>query len=503
MLRMSPNTERDYRRVLEAAGLLAGAPHEVPSAELLRQAVVAGRPAPHAGHVSSIAGWEERVTALIADNATATAIYDRLRLDEPEFRGSLSAVKRLCVRLGGAREVDPKQVAIPVETSPGESAQVDFGTVGMLWDPQERRTRVAYAFVMVLGCSRHQYARLVFDQKVETWLALHVESFEWFGGVPEVMVPDNLKSAVVRAAFDVRTEPVLNRSYRELARHYGFKIDPAPAYSPEKKGKVESGVKYLKRNFMRTIGEERDIDSLNGQLARWVVEVAGKRLHGTTTRRPLELFEEVERAALRPLPAVAWMPMSWRSPQVHRDCHVLVEKARYSAPWRLVGKRVLARVSETAVELYWEDARVATHPRKPPGGRSTVSEHLPSERGDYRHRQRGYWEERARALGPEVEQYVVELFDSDDVLHQLTKVQATVRHLETFPVERARGACRRASFYASYGYGTLKNILRQGLDLQPLPVLVVPESTGLTNPRFARNLQELLDLTPKDDDASH
>jgi transposase len=503
LLRMSPNTERDYRDALRSADLLAGNPEELPSLELLRETVEAAKPGLHRQHVSSIAAWEERVTALLAKDATPTAIYDRLRLDDPGFSGSLSAVKRLCLRLGGAKEVDAGDVVIPVETVAGESAQVDFGSVGLLWDPKEKRMRVAYAFVMVLGHSRHQFSKLVFDQKVETWLALHVEAFAWFGGVPEVMVPDNLKSAVVKAAFDVRTEPVLNRSYRELARHYGFKIDPTPPYSPEKKGKVEAGVKYVKTNFMRTIGEERDVDVLNEQLVRWVVEVAGRRVHGTTRRRPLELFEEVERTALHPLPTVAWSPMSWRSPQVHRDSHVLVEKARYSVPWRLVGKHVLARVSGTAVELYWEDTRVATHPRKPPGGRSTLSEHLPSERGDYRHRQRSYWEERARTLGPEVEQYVVEVFDSDEVLHQLTKVQATVRHLETFPIERARAACRRASFYASYGYGTIKNILRQGLDLEPLPVLVVPESAGLANPRFARNVQELLDLTLKDDDASH
>src|SRR5690606_11268259 len=174
----------------------------------------------------------------------------RLRTEDREFTGSLSAIKRLYASVRKAEGVRPEDVAIPVDTMPGKIAQVDFGAVGKLWDPREKAVRKAYVFIMVLGHSRHQFARIVFDQKLETWLSLHAEAFKWFGGVPEVIVPDNLKAAVLRAAFDATTEPILNRSYRELARHFGFKIDSTPAYSPEKKGKVEAGVRYFKRNFM-------------------------------------------------------------------------------------------------------------------------------------------------------------------------------------------------------------------------------------------------------------
>ena len=129
-------------------------------------------------------------------------------------------------------------MAIPVETRPGEVAQVDFGHVGKPFDPVERvmRHHEDVRVVLVLGHSRHMVARLVFDQKVATWLRLHIEAFvEDLGGVQEVVVPDNLKSAVVRAAFGVGGATALNRSYRELARHYGFKVDPAPIYQPKKK----------------------------------------------------------------------------------------------------------------------------------------------------------------------------------------------------------------------------------------------------------------------------
>ncbi len=503
-LRMSPNTERQYRNALETAGLLAGDAESLPDLAALRLAIEAHKPTrPPPQHESSVERWREDVEAFVTAGATPKAIFDRLRVDHEEFCGSLSAIKRMVAGIAKARGVRAQDVAIPVVTLPGKVAQVDFGAVGKLWDATEKRLRTAYVFLMVLGHSRHQFARIVFDQKVDMWLALHVAAFEWFGGVPETVVPDNLKSAVIRAAFDVRTEPVLNRSYRELARHFGFKIDPTPPYSPQKKGKVESGIRYVKGNFIKTVGDERDADTLNALLERWVLEVAGRRVHGTTYRPPLEFFEATERGALLCLPAQKWEPVSWQEPTMHRDCCVLVAKARYSAPWRLVGKKLLARVTAKSIELYWDDTRVATHERQAPGGRSITSEHLPPERGEYRMRERSYWVERAEALGADVFRYVHEVFGRDDVLHQLTKVTAIVRHLETFPPQRANAACRRASFFGNYGYGPIKEILRKGLDLEPLPQLAMPERRPSGTPRFARNVQELLHFTPNDPDASH
>jgi hypothetical protein len=132
-----------------------------------------------------------------------------------------------------ARQEQAEDVAIPVETPAGEVAQVDFGYAGKLYDAKEGRFRRAWVFVMVLGFSRHMFARIVFDQKTTTWLALHVEAFDELGGVPRVLVPDNLKAAVIRAAFGADGPSALNRSYRELARHYGFKVDPTPPRAPK------------------------------------------------------------------------------------------------------------------------------------------------------------------------------------------------------------------------------------------------------------------------------
>src|SRR5262249_27359429 len=156
-----------------------------------------------------------------------TAIYDRLRSEDADFGGSIGAVKRFVLALRRERGPRQQDVAIPVITDAGEIAQVDFGYVGHLWDPDSGRLRKAWAFVMVLAHSRHQFSRIAFDQRTETWISLHQQAFQALGGVPKTIVPDNLKAAVIHAAFGV-SDPscALNRSYRELAQHYGFKVDP-------------------------------------------------------------------------------------------------------------------------------------------------------------------------------------------------------------------------------------------------------------------------------------
>lgn len=492
MLRISPNTERDYRKALEAAGLLAGAPDELPELDALKAALARHKPAQVPPQLTStVEKWTAEVTQMLELGAKPKAIYDRLRLEKPDFTGSLSAIKRLCCRVENERGVQPEAVAVRVETEAGQVAQVDFGYVSKLYDPKARFLRKAYVFVMVLAYSRHMFAKIVFDQKAETWIRLHIEAFEALGGVPGIIVPDNLKAAVVRAAFRVDDEVTLHRSYRELARHYGFRVDPTPPYTPEHKGKVENAVGYVKSSYFRP-RDEVDVSILQPGLDRWIVEIAGSRIHGTTQKRPLELFDATEKKALRPLPERRYEVVVWKDATVHPDTHVVFDKGMYSVPWRFIGKQVLVRAAGDAVAIFHDDLRLVTHERAAPGQRRTIEAHLPEHRRELRHRSQGYWEERADAIGDEVGTYVREVFASDDVLLQLRTVQSIVTHLETFPPHRARAACARARYYANYKYGAIKNILRKGLDLEPLPDVVLPDRGGLEKPRFARDIKELL-----------
>jgi transposase len=488
LLQISPNTERQYRLALASENVLLGPVEQLPELGVLKAAIRKHYPPKELPkqQLTSLGAYRDPIELLQKKGLGARAIYDRLRLEHAPFPGTYSSVKRLCRTLCKARGVRPQDVAIPVETAPAEVAQVDFGYVGKLLDPVTMTLRKAWCFVMVLGYSRHMVVRVVFDQKVETWLRLHVEAFTELGGVVETVVPDNLKAAVIRAAFAIDGTTELNRSYRELAKHYGIKIDPTPPYDPAKKGKVEAGVKYVKNNFFAG-RENTNIDELRPELRRWVYEIAGTRVHGTTSKRPLDEFEQIEKLALRALPAIGYETIVWRKARVHRDSHVAFERRLYSAPWRLIGQEVWLCASARSLLIYADDVRVATHARRGSGLRSTLDVHLPDHRSELRHRSREYWEKRAIAMGEEVGRFIREVFDADDVLSQLRAVQAIVTHLETYPPERARAACERARLYGNYSYIGLKRILRQALDLQPLPGIVIAQSPASNDmPRFAR-----------------
>lgn len=486
VLGMSRNTARRYLRAVRDAGLLSGEVDELPDLEALRDVVDAAMPTKRVPQrASSVDPWALAIAEMADRGAKPKAIFDALRLSDPDFTGSLDAVKRFYRRWKKNRPPDPATVAIPVQTGPGEVAQVDFGYVGYLFDPDQQRMRRAWVFVMVLGYSRHMFAKIVFDQKTTTWLRLHVEAFSAFGGVPEVVVPDNLKAAVIRAAFGAdRDKVALNRSYRELARHYGFVIDPTPPYSPEKKGKVESAVRYVKSNFFKPRAIE-DIREAQPQLTRWCLEIAGQRTHGTTGRQPLQVFETEERSALRPLPVRPFEPVVWKKAKIHPNAHVLFERRQYSVPWTHIGKEAWVRATPGSVVLYVEDVRVATHDRAGRGP-ATRDEHLPEHRRDLRHRSRDYWISRARVMGDEVGDYVQDVFGSDEVLSQLRTVQAIVTHLEKFPRERAIAACERARFYGNHTYRGIRDILRKGLDQDPLPPTLFPQPESGVRPRFSR-----------------
>lgn len=467
---MGRNTVARYAEVLRSEGLLDGDPAELPDTAALRAAVnkQVGLPQLPRQQRTSIERWLPIIDAKAQAGVGPTAIYDFLRLEHEDFAGSLSAVKRRCAALKREVGVDPSNVAIRVETDPGDVAQVDFGYVGKLYDPEVGVLRKAWVFVMTLGYSRHMVARIVFDQTVETWLRLHVECFEELGGVPRTVVPDNLKAAVVRCAFGVDGETALNRSYRELARHYGFIVDPTPPRSPEKKGKVESSVRYVKFNYFRAHMPE-DIREARRGLQRWLLEVAGTRRHGTTGKRPAEAFALEEKGCLLQLPASRFELVVWQRAKVHRDCHIVFRREFYSAPWQLVGKEVELRVTRSAVTIYHGDEHVYTHDRVHRGQRATVEAHLPDQRSSLRHRSRTHWESLAYAIGQPVGDYVHAIFESDDVLSKLRRVQAIVTHLQTFPEHRARAACVRALYYENFTYAGIKDILRRGLDLRPLP----------------------------------
>jgi hypothetical protein len=252
-LRMGRETIRIYEGKLREVGLLDGSAHELPESAVLKRVIGEGeRPDEETAQTpSSVQEWRPKISELHDKGCGPTAIHDHLRLHEPDDSGSLSAVKRMCRRLKAEAGPMAEDVAIGVETVPGEVAQVDFGYAGLRYDPERGILRKCWVFVMTLGFSRDVFCDLVFDQKIGTWLDLHVRAFEYFGGVPEVLVPDNLKSAVIRASFSVDVDPALRGGG---AGSVGLAADPLGSGPVEKvDGPSRQSCPGRRRFLLRTL----------------------------------------------------------------------------------------------------------------------------------------------------------------------------------------------------------------------------------------------------------
>jgi transposase len=429
-------------------------------------------------NVSSVEPFRQSVVQLRQQQVEVQAVFDRLK--ERGYEGSYSSVYRFVRALEPA---DP-QVTVRVETPPGLEAQVDFGQLGRLLDSQSGQVRKAWAFVMTLSFSRHMYAEIVFDQKSVTWLLCHVRALAYFGGVPERIVIDNLKAGITRAAWE---DPQVNRVYAEEAEHYGFLIAPCRPATPQHKGKVESGVHYVRRNFFagRPLTDERQA---NAELLAWCGRV-GLRLHGTTHKRPLEVFESVEKPALAPLPAEPYDLAIMKKAKLHRDCHVVFEGSFYSAPFRLVGQSLWLRAGMQDVRLFDEGHRlVATHPRaKEPGERHTHPDHLPAVKRAGLRRGRQELREQAQSIGPATLSAVQELL-SHPVIDKTGCAGRLLRLAQAHTPERLERACERAARFGDTSYPTLKRILAERLEQEPAaPAARAPLATT-----FARTARELL-----------
>ena len=457
--------------------------HALPLPDVAQIAVAIAAPRPKPAVTSLVEPHRDRVLAWAAEGIDGTTIY-RALVRNHGFSGSYSAVRRF---LQAQPESAPKATVI-LDFDPAEAAQVDFGTGPKLVDTLTGEVSSSWFFVMTLCYSRHQYAEVVYDQKVETWLACHRHAFEWFGGIPQKIIIDNPKCAITRACT---TDPEVQRAYEDLALGYGFRIAPCPPRDPKKKGRVEAGVKYLKHAFL-PLREFRDLADANRQLAEWVMREAGNRIHGSTRRRPLDLFAETEKALLAPLPDVPVQLAVWAKVKVHGNAHVAFEKNLYSVPFRLIRQTLWLKATDTTVQLFLEHELIAVHCRlKNEGRHATLDEHMPPEALAYKLQDPQWCLRSAEAVGPACLEVINRLF-AHRVLDNLRAAQGVVRLGSRYGKARLEAACGRALLFDSPKYRTVKTILERGQD-QPAP----PSHAGLSGVysgtgRFQRDTSTIL-----------
>jgi transposase len=329
---------------------------------------VAGNPVPPAkrGRPSACEPFQPLILEKLQQELSAQRIYQDLTV-EHGFTGSYDSVKRFVRQLGHSRPLPMRRM----ECAAGEEAQVDFGSgapvIGA--DGQRRRTHV---FRIVLSHSRKAYSEATFRQTTEDFIGCLENAFAHFGGLPKVLVIDNLRAAVKHPDW---FDPELVPKLRSFCQHYGIVILPTKPYMPRHKGKVEAGVKYVQNNALKA----RKFGSLQEQneyLARWETTVADTRIHGTTRQHVGKVFRGVERPALQPLPLERFAMFQEAPRKVSRDGHIEVAKAYYSAPPEYLGRHVWARWDKHLVRIFNQRfEQIDLHVRVEPGRFSTHAYH--------------------------------------------------------------------------------------------------------------------------------
>lgn len=407
-------------------------------------------------------GWLETNDKLVNNLSLQCENYIVLypKLQEYGFKGSYSSLIRYINK-------NKEQKAAPVyriETKPGEYAQVDFGYMGKIYDPESEKEIKAWVFVLVLCYSRHAYYEIVKNQNVETWCKCHIHAFEYFNGVPGVIIPDNLKSGILKASY---TDPLINRSYGDLANHYGFQVDPCIAGTPEHKGKVESGVKYVKNNF-RPFRQYKDFSDANRQLKEWNRTVAGVRIHGTTRVQPIELFKTYEKSVLKAVTSERFEIPVYKRLKVYRDIHIQFDYAYYSAPHELRGEYVIARKASNQITIYKNEVNlVAVHTTVSRGKRQTNMNHYPPNEDNYMKNDTNYCLQQAENIGENTLAITKELLHGGPI-RNLRSAQNIIRMVKKYSHQRVENACKRAVFFGNYSYSSIKSILENEIDKQEL-----------------------------------
>ena len=347
----------------------------------------------------------------------------------------------------------------------GEKLFVDYcGPTMTLVNPDTGECREAQIFVAVLGASNYTFACASWSQKQADWLNAHVQAFEFFGGVPELVVPDNLKSAVRKIH---RYEPDINPSYQQLASHYQCVIVPARPYKPKDKAKAEVAVQIVERWIMACLRHQTffTLASLN-QAIRVLLDDLNQRPFKKLPGTRLSQFEQLDKPALRALPAQPYQYADIKQARVHIDYHIEYDKHYYSVPHPLVKQAVEVQATDSAVAIYHQGQRIASHPRSyRQGAHSTCQEHMPQAH----QAMHGWSPERflnwAGDIGAETREVVRCILQERRHIEQsYRRILGLLSNAKKYGRERLNKACGRALLIGSPTRSSVESILKQGLD---------------------------------------
>ena len=351
----------------------------------------------------------------------------------------------------------------------GEKLFIDYSGATMpVINRHTGEVRHAEIFVATLGASSYTYAEATWTQTLPDWIASHTRAFAFFGGVPELLIPDNLKSAVTKAD---RYHPKVNTTYAEMATHYATAVMPARAYKPKDKAKVEFSVQLVQRWILAALRHQQffSLMELNLAIKNLLVRLNERHFQGCDYSRK-DLFISLDKPALKPLPQSIYEYAQWRYVKPGIDYHVQVDKRYYSVPHQLVGVRLDARITAKVIEIFHKGKRVTTHMRSHKERFSTHNDHMPPA-----HQAQANWSMQRfinwanKDFGRSTVRVVEHLFSTRQHPEQAYRACLGLLHLgRSYEPVRVEAACERALQNQSPNYHSIASILKRSLDKTPL-----------------------------------
>ncbi|MGB7414502.1 MAG: IS21 family transposase [Thermosynechococcaceae cyanobacterium] len=327
-------------------------------------------------------------------------------------------------------------------------------------------------FVACLGASNYTFAEAAPTQGIPHWIGSHQRALEFFGGVPAVIVPDNLKSGVTSPC---RYEPGINRTYQDFAEHYQVAVMPAHPHKPRDKAKVEKAVQKVERQILAKLRHQTvtSFSQLNDAIWEHLATLNEHTMQGYGLSRQT-LFERVDQPELKPLPTHPFILAYWKEAKVNLDYHIEVERHYYSVPYWLVRYQVTVKRTENLIEIFHDHQRIALHERsRIPHRHSTKPEHMPPEHWAYKSQSKEQFLAWAQRIGPHTTQQVEAIFDRKPYEEQAFRTLKGVQRLATdHGAVRLEAACHRANTWAMVGLRHLRSMLKTHLETAPLPVNV-------------------------------
>ncbi len=373
----------------------------------------------------------------------------------------------------------------------GEKLFVDYAGMTIdITNPGSGEIKEAQVFVAVWGASNYTYAEASLSQTLEDWLGSHRRALAFFGGAPQIIVPDNLKSGVKSPCY---YEPELNPAYAEFAKHYGIAVIPTRVRKPKDKAKAEVGVQIVERQLLAPLRDRTffSLKEANEALRQLLDKLNNKPFQKMTGSRK-ELFEAVDKPALQALPGSAFVIANWKKARVNIDYHVELEGHYYSVPYSYAKEQVDLRFTSHTVEVFHQNKRITSHQRAPlhlkhRGRHTTLTAHMPKA-----HQRHGEWTPQrlihwAQKTGEHTAQVIERILESRPHPEQGYRSCLGIMRLgKSYGGERLEAACRRATYLQSYSYKSVQSILKHKLDAEPLPL---EQPTPQPTPQQHHNLR--------------